>query len=435
MIERYFTPEMKEIFSEENKYRKWITVEIAALEVLEGEGIIEPGVTQKIKEYLEELNIREFTQRAKEIEREVEHDVIAFLIALEEIVGNAGRYIHFGLTSSDVVDTANALILKEGVEVLLKELELLIKAVESKALEYKAQLIMGRTHGVYAEPTSLGLKFLYFYSELNRCRERLTRALSTISYGKISGAVGNYAYLSPEVEEKILERLGLTPEPISTQIIPRDRHAFLITQIAITGASLERFATEIRLLQRTEVKELEEPFTKGQRGSSAMPHKRNPIRSERICGLARLLRGYSVTALENIALWHERDISHSSAERFIFVDSISVLHYMLRLMRYIIENLTVNTEIIVKNMEKYGKFYYSQALLLELVKKGVPRKDAYAWVKECAHTAMDENLDFQKVVSEHPGIRQYLTNEEIEKVFTKDFLVNLNKIYKRFGLS
>jgi adenylosuccinate lyase len=435
MIERYSIPEIRDIFKEENKYKKWVEIELTHLQVLEEEGLIPPGSYSEVVEKVKDIDYVEFAKRAKEIEKEVDHDVIAFLMALEERVGDKGRYLHFGLTSSDVVDTANALILKEALEKVIKELDGLIEEVKKKAVEYKYFPIMGRTHGVFAEPTSLGLKFLYFYSELLRARSRLEVALNEISVGKISGAVGNYVYLSPDIEEKILKRLNLKPERVSTQIVPRDRHAFMMSQIAILASSLERFATEIRLLQRTEVNEIMEPFGKGQRGSSAMPHKRNPIKSERVCGLARLLRGYLIPALENIPLWHERDISHSSNERYIFEDALCTLFYVIRLMKGIVEGLVVNREKIEENLRKYGDFYYSQALLLALVKKGLPRKDAYEIVKRVSHKSFDEGVSLREMVLSDSELGKIFTLQEIDEIFKTDFLRNVDEVYRRFGLS
>ena len=435
MIERYSIPEIRDIFKEENKYKRWVEIELTHLQILEEEGLIPPGSYAEVAEKVKDIDYVEFAKRAKEIEKEVDHDVIAFLIALEERVGDKGRYLHFGLTSSDVVDTANALILKEALEKVIKELDSLIEEVKKKAVEYKYFPIMGRTHGVFAEPTSLGLKFLYFYSELLRARSRLEAALNEISVGKISGAVGNYVYLSPDIEEKILKRLNLKPERVSTQIVPRDRHAFMMSQIAILASSLERFATEIRLLQRTEVNEIMEPFGKGQRGSSAMPHKRNPIKSERVCGLARLLRGYLIPALENIPLWHERDISHSSNERYIFEDALCTLFYVIRLMKGIVEGLVVNREKIEENLRKYGDFYYSQALLLALVKKGLPRKDAYEIVKRVSHKSFDEGVSLREMVLSDAELGKIFTPQEIDEIFRTDFLRNVDEVYRRFGLS
>lgn len=435
MIDRYSLPEIREIFLEENKYKRWIQIELVHLKVLEEEGIVPAGNYKEVREKAERIHLKEFAKRVKEIEGQVDHDVIAFLMALEEIVGDSGRFIHYGLTSSDIVDTANAMMLREAVEKLLKELDELISAVKTKALEYKFIPVMGRTHGVFAEPTSVGLKFLYFYSELLRARERLQQALQEISVGKISGAVGNYVYLKPEIETKILSELGLNVEKVSTQIVPRDRHAFLISQLAIYASSLERFATEIRHLQRTEVSEMMEPFGKAQRGSSAMPHKRNPIKSERICGLARLIRGYIIPALENISLWHERDISHSSNERYIFEDGICTLFYMTRIMKGIVDGISINTKRMAENITSFGDFYYSQALLLLLVKKGMPRKDAYEVVKRISHKSFDEKLSLKEALRKDSETSTILSPEDLEEVFKTDFLKNIDEIYRRFNLS
>ncbi len=434
MIERYWKKEIKKIFTDEFKYRKWYEVELAVAEAEASLGIIPESVPDKVKGKMENVDFTEVSKRAKEIEKEVDHDVIAFLLTIEEIVGEAARYLHYGLTSSDVVDTANSLILKEALKLNLNALEDLLGSVKRKAVKYRYQPIMGRTHGVFAEPTSLGLKFLSYYSAFLRDRENLTRAIDMISFGKISGAVGNYSFISPEVEKLALKKLGLKPEPVSTQIIPRDRYAFVFNIIAISAGNIERFATEIRLLQRTEVGELEEPFRKGQRGSSAMPHKRNPIKSERLCGLARLLRGYAHTTNENIALWHERDISHSSTERFIIPDALSIYYYALRLLKSIIDDLVVNIERINENLVKYGKFYLSEAVLLALVKKGVPRGKAYEWVKESAHTAMSTGIPFEDLIRKNEKIRKHLTDKEIEKALNHDYLKNVDEIFARFGL-
>jgi len=435
VIERYSIPEIREVFSEESKYKRWIEIELVHLKVLEKEGIIPQGNYEEVRKKIEHVNIKEFVKRAKEIEDYVDHDVVAFLTAFEEIAGKEGRFLHYGLTSSDVVDTANALMLRQALEKLLNELDELIKLVKSKALEFKFVPVMGRTHGVFAEPTSVGLKFLFFYSELLRSKQRIFQALQGVSVGKISGAVGNYVYLKPEIEEKILSELGLNVEKVSTQIVPRDRHAFMVSQLALYASSLERFATEIRLLQRTEVNEMMEPFGKAQRGSSAMPHKRNPVKSERICGLARLIRGYTIPAMENIALWHERDISHSSNERFVFEDSICTVFFMTRSMGEIIEGLSVNTNKMTENMSKFGDFYYSQVLLLLLVRKGLARKDAYEIVKRVSHLSFDSGSSLKEVVSKDAELGKVLTPEDIEEVFKTDFLKNVNEIYMRFDLT
>lgn len=433
MIERYWKKEIKRIFQDDFKYRKWFEVELTVAEAQAEAGIIPPGIPDKIREKMEDADFSEIARRAKEIEREVDHDVIAFLLAIEEKVGEPARYLHFGMTSSDVVDTANSMIMKSALELIKKSLTELVESLKTKAIEYRYQPIMGRTHGVFAEPTSLGLKFLSYYSAFLRDLENLKTAIDKISYGKISGAVGNYSFLNPEIEEKALKKLGLRPEPVSTQIVPRDRYAFVFSVIAISGGNIERLATEIRLLQRTEVGELEEPFAKKQRGSSAMPHKKNPIKSERLCGLARLLRGYAHTAMENIALWHERDISHSSTERFLIPDALSIYHYMLTLLKDIVDNLNVNTERINENLVKFGKFYLSEAILLALVRKGVKRGEAYEWVKESAHRAMKTGEPFEKLIREHPQISKHMSPEELDRVLNHNYLKNVDKIFRRFG--
>lgn len=434
MIERYWKDEIKRIFTDEFKYRKWYEVELAVAEAEASLGIIPGDVPDVVKEKMNGVDFSRVSRRAKEIEKEVDHDVIAFLLTIEEIVGESARYLHYGLTSSDVVDTANSMILREALELNLNALNNLIESVKNKAVKYKYQPIMGRTHGVFAEPTSLGLKFLSYYSAFLRDRENLIRAIEMTSFGKISGAVGNYSFISPEVEKFALEKLGLKAEPVSTQIIPRDRYAFVFDIIAISAGNIEKFATEIRLLQRTEVGELEEPFRKKQRGSSAMPHKRNPIKSERLCGLARLLRGYALTAMENIALWHERDISHSSTERFIIPDALSVYYYALGLLKNIIDDLVVNVERINENLVKYGKFYLSEAVLLALVQKGVPRGEAYEWVKESAHQAMNTGLSFEDLIRKNEKIRKHLSDEEIEEALSHNYLKNVDEIFARFGI-
>ncbi len=434
MIERYSIPEIREVFKEVSKLKRWVIIELTHLKVLEEEGIVPKGTFREVSEKAKDIDYERLKERARELEKQVDHDVIAFLMALEEQIGESGRFIDYGLTSSDIVDTANALMLKEALEKLLTELDKLIETVKNKALHYKYTPIMGRTHGVFAEPTSVGLKFLYFYSELLRNRERIQEAMNEISVGKISGAVGNYVYLHPKIEERILAELGLKPEKVSTQIVPRDRHAFMMAQLALLGSSLERFALEIRLLQRTEVGEWLEPFGGAQRGSSAMPHKRNPIKSERICGLARLLRGYMIPAFENIALWHERDISHSSNERYIFEDAICTLFYMIRLMNSMVEGLEIDVKRIEENLAKYGDFYYSQALLLLMVKKGLPRKDAYEIVKRISHRSFKEGTSLKENALKDPELSKILTSEEIDEIFKTDFLRNIDEIYRRFGL-
>ncbi len=434
MIKRYLYPEIERVFSRENKIKKWIQVEYQVLKAEEEFGIVPEGTSARIHPKIENLDIKEVIRLLDEYEKESDHEVVAFLMALETLIGQEARYLHYGLTSSDLLDTAGALILIEALELVLSELDLVIGALKVRAVENKYVPFMGRTHGVFAEPTSLGLKFLSHYSEFLRGRERLIKAMQEVSYGKISGAVGNYSFIPPEIEQTVLERLGLKPEPVSTQIVPRDRIAFLMSVYALIGEAVERLAQEIRLFQRTEVGEMMEPFYTKQRGSSAMPHKRNPIRSERLMGLARLLRGYMFPAHENIALWHERDISHSSVERFIIPDATEVIFYMLRLLRKNIEGLVINKERIKENMERFGKYYLSEPILLALIRKGIPRKDAYVWVKECAIKAESEKLPFEDVLKNHPKIKYYLEPEEIDKALNHNFLKHVDRIFKRFGL-
>ncbi len=430
MIARYRLPEMEAIWSEENRVRSWVAVEMAVLEAQLEMGIL-PGEAAEVLRRRETLDYGRLVRRAAEIEAEVHHDVIAFLWALEEQLGPAGRWVHFGLTSSDVVDTAFSLRIQQAGRLILEVMEAYLGALRNRAVEEKHTLVMGRTHGMYAEPTSLGLKFLSFYAEGLRHRRSLAEALEGLRFGKLSGAVGTYAFSHPEVERRALEKLGLRVEPVSTQILPRDRHARLLSAMAVAGGGIERLAVEIRLLQRTEVGEVEEPFTSGQRGSSAMPHKRNPIRSERLTGMARLLRGYAIPAMENQALWHERDISHSSVERVIVPDAFHTLYYMLHLARKVVEGLTVNRERVRENLHRFGNFYYSQGILLRLVRKGVGRQEAYGWVKEAAHRALRQGQAFEEALLEHPRIAAYLTADEVREVFATDFLAHVETIYRR----
>ncbi len=432
MIERYLRSEIKGLFSEEEKFRRWIKVELALMKAEAELGLIPADAYEKVSSKAQKVDIKKLVKKAKEKEESIQHDFLAFLMALEEEVGEAGRYLHYGATSSDIIDTANALLLRESIEKLRNALLGVLLELVLLARKYIDFPVMGRTHGVYAEPTSLGLKFLGFASEALRNLERLDTAKREVSFGKISGAVGNYAFIPPEVEEKALSELGLKREPVSTQIVPRDRYALFISTIALTGAFLERLATEIRHLHRTEVGEVLEPFLRRQRGSSAMPHKRNPIKCERICGMARLLRGYLISALENIALWHERDISHSSVERIIIPDAVALLYYMLMLMKDILKNLDVMEERIRQNLTKFGDFYYSEALLLALVNKGISRKEAYEWVKECAMKAQKEGLSFIQAAAEHPSILRFLKESEIKEVTKHNFLAHAPDVLHRF---
>ncbi|MDK2882548.1 MAG: adenylosuccinate lyase [Bacillota bacterium] len=430
MIERYTYPEMARIWTEENKMQKWLEVEILACEAMAELGEIPKEAAAAIRE-----RAGFDVARVREIEQVTRHDVAAFVECVAERVGEAGKYVHRGLTSSDVLDTGLALQMKEAGELLIKDVERLLAVLKEKALQHKYTVMIGRTHGVHAEPTTWGLKLLLWASEMERARDRLAHALATISVGKISGAVGTYANVDPRVESYVCERLGLRPAKVSTQILQRDRHAEYLTALALVGSSLEKFATEIRSLQRTEILEVEESFHKGQKGSSAMPHKRNPVNCERIAGLARLLRANAQAAMENVSLWHERDISHSSVERVIIPDSCLVLDFMLRQFTAIMENLIVYPEHMRANLERTGGLIYSQRVLLALVDKGVSRSDAYAWVQEQAMATWQEGGSFKERVLGDARIRGYLTAEEIEGLFDHRYhLRHVDEIFARFGL-
>ena len=430
MIERYLPADLAEIWSEENRFRSWLRVELEVCEVQAERGWIPPQSMETIRKKAN------FTlARIREIENVTHHDLIAFTTSVAEHVGPDSRYIHWGLTSTDVVDTAQALQLREVNDRILAAIDEFLEAVKRQAQQHRKTLMMGRTHGIHAEVTTFGLKLAVWYDEMRRNRERMTRAAEIMRVGKISGAVGTFAHLDPELEAEVCRRLGLEAARISTQTLQRDRHSEYVATLAIIGASLEKFATEIRHLQRTEVREVEEPFAAGQKGSSAMPHKRNPVKSEQVCGLARLLRGYAVTALENGALWHERDISHSSAERVILPDATSVLCYMIRLMTRIVGGLAVYPERMLKNMELTRGLAYSGQLLLDLTRKGVSRENAYAWVQRCSMKVWDQGKDFLQVLEEDPDITKVLSVEELHSVVNPELqLRNVDKIFRRvFG--
>jgi len=431
VIERYTLPEMGAIWAEENKLKKWLLVEILACEAQAQLGYIPAEAWHQIQ-----AKAAFDFKRVQEIEEVTHHDVIAFLTAVAEKVGEASRYIHLGMTSSDVLDTALALQMREAADLLLQRLRRLQEVLAAKARQYKYTLMMGRTHGVHAEPTTFGLKMALWYQEIGRGIARLEQARETISVGMISGAVGTYANIDPRVEEYVCQKLGLKPAPVSTQIIQRDRHAEYILALALIGSSLDKFATELRHLQRTEVLEVEEPFARGQKGSSAMPHKKNPILNERISGLARILRGHALTALENVALWHERDISHSSAERVIIPDSAILLDYMLVKFTHIMENLVVHEENMKKNLERTHGLVFSQRVLLALVDKGVLREEAYAWVQRNALKAWEENTSFQALVLQDPDITRFLSREEITALFDYGYhLKHVDHIFRKAGLA
>ncbi len=427
MIDRYFPADVAEIWSEESKFRAWLRVEVETCRVLAEKGWIPAESFAHI-----ERTANFSLERIQQIEKVTHHDLIAFTTSVAEFVGPDSRYIHWGLTSTDVVDTAQALQLREVNGILLVEIDRLMEAIGRRAQEHRRTLTMGRTHGVHAEVTTFGLKLAVWYDEMRRNRERMTRAAERMRVGKLSGAVGTFGHLDPDVEAQVCERLGLRAARISTQTLQRDRHAEYVATLAVVGASLDKFATEIRHLQRTEVREVEEPFAAGQKGSSAMPHKRNPVKCEQVCGLSRLLRGYATTALEDCALWHERDISHSSVERVILPDSTGVLCYMLRAMTFIVSGLLVYPERMLRNMELTRGLAYSGQLLLDLTRKGVLREDAYAWVQRCSMKVWNENRDFVQAVQEDADIARVLTMEEIRAAVNPELqLRNVNAIFGR----
>ena len=430
MIERYTLPEMKRIWSQENKYRKWLEVEVNACEAMADLGLIPREAVKNIREKAN------FTvDRVNEIEDVVNHDVIAFLTCVAEYVGEDSKYIHMGLTSSDVLDTALAAQMKEAGELILAKLKELRPVLLARAKEHRDTIMIGRTHGVHAEPITFGLKMLLWMAETDRNIDRMERAVEAVSAGKISGAVGTFANIDPYVEVYVCKKMGLRPAPISTQVVQRDRHAELLTTIAIIGSSLEKFTTEIRSLQRTEILEVEEYFAKGQKGSSAMPHKRNPITAERISGLARLLRGNSLAAMENVALWNERDISHSSVERVILPDSTTTLHYMLVKFISMMQNLQVYPENMEKNLERTGGLLFSQRVLLALVNKGLTREKAYDLVQRNAMDAWKNQREFRGLLLMDPEVMAVLSVEELTGLFDYSYhLGRINEIYKRFGL-
>jgi len=430
MIERYSLPEMSSIWSDENRFRKWLEIEIAACEALASLGRIPPEALEEIKSRADfEVD------RIKEIEEVTRHDVIAFLTAVAEKVGEASKYIHMGMTSSDVLDTALAVQLKEAADLIVSRMERLKGAVAKQARKHKYTLMIGRSHGVHAEPITFGLKMALWYAEIERNIERVKRARESNSVGKISGAVGTFANIDPRVEEYVCKKMGLKPAKVSTQIIQRDRHAEFMTALAITASSLDKFATEIRNLQRTEILEVEEMFARGQKGSSAMPHKRNPITCERISGLARIVRGNTLAALENIPLWHERDISHSSVERVILPDSTILIDYMLVKFTEIVENLNVYPERMLENLNRTGGLIFSQRVLLALVDKGLLREEAYTLVQRNALKSWRTGEGFKDLILKDPEITRYLNPEEIEDLFDYNYHTkNIDYIFKRLGL-
>jgi adenylosuccinate lyase len=431
LIERYTLPEMGDLWTESYKLTTWLQVEIAVCEAQAQLGYIPSGAVEEIK-----TKANFDPKRVLEIEAEVRHDVIAFLTNVNEYVGDAGRYIHLGLTSSDVLDTALALQLVTSLDVLSKRLEDLIGAIRQKAHEHRYTVMAGRSHGIHAEPITFGFKLAGWLAEVLRHQERLKVLRKTIAVGKISGAVGTYANIEPRVEAIACQKLGLQPDTASTQVISRDRHADYVQQLALIAASIERFAVEIRNLQKTDVLEVEEFFAKGQKGSSAMPHKRNPIRSERLTGMARLVRSHAGAALENVALWHERDISHSSVERVILPDACILTHFMLNEITELVKNLLVYPENMARNLNCYGGVVFSQKVLLALVEKGSSREEAYAIVQENAHAAWNKpEGDFHNLISKDPRVTQRLLPADIEACFDpQQHLRHLEDVYQRLGI-
>jgi adenylosuccinate lyase len=432
MIPRYTNPEMGAIWSDARRYGTWLAVEIAAAEATAEAGIVPAEAARDIRDRSRAIDIAQLVPRIDEIERTTQHDVIAFTTAVAEIVGPSARWLHFGLTSSDVVDTALAIQIRDSCDVILKLLDGLAAAIRTRAEEHRRTPMIGRTHGVHAEPMTFGLKLALWYAEVQRDIVRVRRAREVTSVGKISGAVGTFAHLDPAIEARVCARLGLEPAPVSSQVLQRDRHAELMATLAIVAASLEKFALEIRGLQKTEIGEVEEPFGKGQKGSSAMPHKRNPIGCEQICGLARLLRGNAMAAMENIALWHERDISHSSVERVILPDSFIALDHMLRRFTRIVTGMVVYPERMRENLERSHGVVFSGTVLLELARRGVSREQAYEWVQRNAMRSFHEKTDFKRLLLADPDVSGVLSPSGIERAFNlEEQLRNVDVIFER----
>ena len=427
MIDRYTLPEMGALWSEQTKFQKWLEVEIAVCEVHAEMGTIPGDALEQIKS-----RAKFSVARINEIEKTTDHDVIAFTTNLAESIGEPSRFVHYGLTSSDVVDTANALLLRDACDIILKKVDALLEVLKRRAFEFKGTPQVGRTHGIHAEPTAFGLTFALWYDEMRRNRERLRKARETVAVGKISGAVGAFAHLDPQVEEMVCTRLGLKAAPVSTQIIQRDNYAEYLCTLAIIASSLDKFALQIRHWQRTEVGEAQEKFKQGQKGSSAMPHKRNPILSERICGMARVVRANSIVGLENVALWHERDISHSSAERVVLPDSSIAIDYMLQKMASLVDGLVVYPERMLENLGATRGSIFSGQLLLALTQAGVSREQAYEWTQRNAMKAWDERKELQPLVLADKEIRAHLSEDQIARAFSLDtYLRNVEKVFAR----
>ncbi len=430
MIERYSLPEISNIWTDEERFRIWLDIEIAACEANNKLGFVPDEALSEIKS-----KAKFNTKRILEIEEEVKHDVIAFLTNIAEYVGPAARFIHYGMTSSDVLDTALAVQMLKSGQLIQEQLKNLTKVVKKRAVEFKNTVMIGRTHGVHAEPITFGVKMAVWYCELVRQQGRLDSAIESIRVGQISGAVGTYAHIDPSVEKHVCKKMDLKPAPVSTQVLQRDRHAHFLTTLAIIGGTLEKIAVEIRHLQRTEVLEAEEGFSKGQKGSSAMPHKKNPIISERISGMARLLRGNAHAAMENMALWHERDISHSSVERVIIPDSTILLYYMLKKTTDLINNLNVFPENMINNLSRTNGLYNSQVVLLALTQKGVSREDAYRIVQRNAMYVWNNKVDFAEIIKEDSDIKKYLSIEEIDELCSLEKKISkIDYIFKNSGI-
>ena len=430
MIPRYSRDKMNGIWRPENRYQKWLDIEILACEAMAKKGDIPEKSLKNIKE-----RAGFDTARIEELEKTIKHDVIAFLTSLTEKVGEDGRFIHMGLTSSDILDTSLAVLLREASQILIDDVNLLLPVLKAKATEYKNTLMIGRTHGIHAEPITFGLKMALWYQEMERNLTRLIRAKDTISYGKISGAVGTFSFIDPSIEEYVCQKLGLKPAPVSSQIVQRDRHAEFFTTLAIVASSVDKFSQEIRLLQRTEVREVEEDFAPGQKGSSAMPHKRNPVLSENLSGLARLMRSYALASLEDLALWHERDISHSSVERVIAPDATIVLDFMLHRFTELMGNLVIYPDRMLANLNMTKGVIFSQMVLLKLIARGMSREDAYGVVQGNAMRSWNEGADFKQLLLKDNKVMSFMNSRDIEDAFkSENFLKHIGFIFERvFG--
>lgn len=430
MIKRYSHPQLSKIWEEEYKFKKWLEVEIAVCEGWQKQGVIPKSEVDKIKK-----NATFDIKRIEEIEKETKHDVVAFVKAVCETLGEEGKYIHYGVTSYDIVDTALSCLMKESAEIIISEIKLLNKEIKKLAKKYKYLPMMGRTHGIHAEPITFGFKLAVWYSEMQRNLSRMEFAKQMISYGKISGAVGNFANIPPQIEDYVCKKLKLKPADVSTQILQRDRHAQFITTLAIIASSLEKFATEIRNLQRTEIREVEEYFAQGQHGSSAMPHKRNPIVCEQISGLARVVRGYAIASLENISLWGERDLTNSAPERIIIPQSIILTGYLLLRFRNVLKNLRVYPENMKRNIKKSNNLFFSQQVMLKLIEKGLSRDEAYKIVQRNATTSHLKDIDFKELINQDREVRKYLSPDEIENCFDINYYFkNLSRVFNRLNI-